>query len=191
VQNFAERLIKSTVGGISEAFNNRWGKSLGPRCVWEEKKFKVKTVHICAYAIFTRPPQHVPCGHMTLHPTAAYGAVANNLVNNVPHPYPKSMVDRYTQIMERSNPHPAALFLPGEASPTSSTQTQSVQTTSVTPSNTRTTPPPSIVPQQGLILATNLDHDLPSLNNPSVATEATISPFNSFHAISDLARIFY
>jgi hypothetical protein len=42
VQNFAERLIKSTVGGINKAFDNRWGKSLGPGFVWEEKKFKVK-----------------------------------------------------------------------------------------------------------------------------------------------------
>jgi hypothetical protein len=42
VQNFAERLIKSTVGGINEAFDNRWGKSLGLGCVWEMKKLKVK-----------------------------------------------------------------------------------------------------------------------------------------------------
>jgi hypothetical protein len=56
VQNFAERLIKSTVGGISEAFDNRWGKSLGPGCVWEEKKFKVKTVHTRAYLRYIYPP---------------------------------------------------------------------------------------------------------------------------------------
>jgi hypothetical protein len=60
------------------------------------------------------------------------------------------------------------------------TQTQSVLPTSVTPSNTQTTPPPSIVPPQGVILATNLDHDSPSLNDPSVATEANISPFNTY-----------
>jgi hypothetical protein len=164
----------------------------------------VKTVHTRAYAFFTRPPQHVPCG-MALHPTATYGAVANNLVNNVPHLYPKSMVARYTQIMESSKPHPAALFLPGAASappapaisanlccgpqhevvsesivflthsPTSLTQTQSVLPPSVTPSNTRTPPPPSVVPRQWLILGTNLDHASPSLNEPSAATEATIS----------------
>jgi hypothetical protein len=172
VQNFAERLIKSTVGGISEAFDNRWDKSLGPGCVWEEKKFKVKTVHTRAYAIYNRPhPQHVLCGHMALHPTAAYGAAANNHVKNVPHPYPNSLVARYTPIMENSNSHPAALFSPGGASPTSLTQTQSVLPTSITP---------SIVPPQGLILATNLDHDSPSLNDPSVATEAHISPFNIY-----------
>jgi hypothetical protein len=90
------------------------------------------------------------------------------------------MVARYTQIMEGSNPHPAAPFLPGAASPTSLTQTQSVLLTSVTPSNTRTTPPPSIVPRQGLLLATNLDHASSSLNNSSAATEATISPFNTY-----------
>jgi hypothetical protein len=144
------RVRDCTVGGISEAFDNRWGKSLGPGCIWEEKKFKVKTVHTRASAIYNRPhPQHVPCGHMAFHPTAAYGAVANNLFNNVPHPYPKSMVDRYTHIMEGSNPHPAAPFLSGGASPTSLTQTQSVLTTSVTPSCTCTTPPPSNGPQQG------------------------------------------
>jgi hypothetical protein len=188
VQNFAERLIKSTVGGISEAFDNRWGKSLGPGCVWEEKKFKVKTVHTRAYPIFTRPPQHVPCG-MAFHPTAAYGAVANNLVNNAPHPYPNSMVGRHTQIMESSHPYPAAPFFPAEASPTSFRQTPSVLTSLVTPSYTLTTPPPSNVPQLGLNLATNLDHASPSLNDSSVGTEATTSPFNTYtvsHVIDPL-----
>jgi hypothetical protein len=104
-------------GTSPEAFDNRWDKSLGPGCIWEGEKFKVKTVHTRASAIYyNRPhPQHVPCGHMAFHPTAAYGAVANNLVNNVPHPYPKSMVDTYTHIMEGSNPHPAAPFLSGGA----------------------------------------------------------------------------
>jgi hypothetical protein len=38
VLNFAERLISSTtVGVINEAFENRYGKSLGPGCVWEIK----------------------------------------------------------------------------------------------------------------------------------------------------------
>jgi hypothetical protein len=60
------------------------------------------------------------------------------------------------------------------------TQTQSVLPPSVTPSNTRTPPPPSVVPRQGLILATNLDHASPSLNKPSAATEATISPSNTY-----------
>jgi hypothetical protein len=61
-------------------------------------------------------------------------------------------------------------------SPSSLRQTQSVLPTSVTPSNTQTTLPPSVAPRQGLILATNLDHATPSLNKPSAAPGATISP---------------
>jgi hypothetical protein len=39
----------------------------------EREKIQGKTVHTRAYAIYNRPhPQHVPCGHMALHPTAAY-----------------------------------------------------------------------------------------------------------------------
>jgi hypothetical protein len=173
-----------------------------------EKKCKVKTVKTRAYAIPLPPSQHVSCG-MALHPNVSYGAATNNLVNNVPHPYPNSMVARYPQKMEGSNPPPAVPFLPGAASspppaisanlcygaqhavvselivcpthyPTSLTQTQSVLPTSITPSITRTPPLPLVVPRQGLILATNLNHASPSLNKPSAATEATISPCNTY-----------
>jgi hypothetical protein len=67
VQNFAERLIKSTVGGISESFDNRWGKSLGPGCVWEEKKCKVKTVYLPALLSTCLVVWHyIPLLHMVL-----------------------------------------------------------------------------------------------------------------------------
>jgi hypothetical protein len=76
VQNFAERLIKSTAGGINEAFDNRWGKIIGTWMYLGREKIQGKNGKNSCLRYTSSPiPARTMC-FVALHPPAVYGAAA-------------------------------------------------------------------------------------------------------------------
>jgi hypothetical protein len=158
-QNFAQRLISSTMDEMMSRFKTRFGTTFHPGCHWETQKFNLN-----------RKTNRRPPPHPILRPTFPAGSVIVPS-QNYNHLNPGAWYDHQQCHSNQFPPSQEVLYLAAIYPSLSSTSV-------ISPSTVATTPTTPAVHFERVLDVTNPNHSPPSSGNRGTAFTPNLSILN-------------